>query len=433
MVVFLDRYEETDDILIETLEKIEPIEYTYVLKDMPFLPQGVMSIYEYYIAKHEKSILKEKDLYYAFLKSPEFWQVKADGMHGAIYDMEQKKATIYVRFPYEKRYIERVEWLAESGNVYRIDYYNRYGYAYCRAFFNQEGDIESKAYYTSLNEEVLHINYSNGVVTLFKNGYVCEILPSLEAFEMKMLKEMKAESNTIVLTSASQIQKVMNLKMKESCSSLLAMRHEEDVRFCQENQIQNLLKTSLLIFSNTDTVMCNADENYGEYRICYVADSYPQMKGNADALILTTSDVLYGIETLVELLPKVKFHIAANTMVSQKLIDLSQRENVCVYPQIGGKKLEELLEMCDYYLDINAGRELYHAIIRASINSMLILGYSNTLHNPDYLLEECIFKENETEKLAEKWQMLIQSEEERKRLITKQQGKAMESIRKIVR
>lgn len=31
--------------------------------------------------------------------------------------------------------VEHVEWLNDNQEVYKIDYYGNYGYAYCSAFF----------------------------------------------------------------------------------------------------------------------------------------------------------------------------------------------------------------------------------------------------------------------------------------------------------
>lgn len=76
-------------------------------------------------------VLKEKDRYYAFIDIPQYWSVRADGLNGAIYDNKTKKANIYFKNPIEKRMVSRVEWIDRNNTVYRIDYYNKYGYMYC--------------------------------------------------------------------------------------------------------------------------------------------------------------------------------------------------------------------------------------------------------------------------------------------------------------
>ena len=101
----------------------------------------------------KNDVLKEKDRYYAFIDIPQYWSVRADGLNGAIYDNKTKKANIYFKNPIEKRMVSRVEWIDRNNTVYRIDYYNKYGYMYCsenvsggnvtvREFYDRNGDIK---------------------------------------------------------------------------------------------------------------------------------------------------------------------------------------------------------------------------------------------------------------------------------------------------
>ena len=326
MVILFDRFEELDDLLIETLDNVEVVKKSFTLSDMAFLPSNVESIYDYCIAKRERKTLQERKVYYAFIDVPDFWQVRVEGLHGAIYDKDQKKATVYVREPLEKRYVERVEWLSPIGYVYRIDYYNRYGYVYCQAFFNSEGNLESKTYYTSEREEVINVNCSNGVVTVFEHGCACTLFANIEEFEVAMMEEIAMKHERIAITSANLIQKMAKIKDGVFHRILFAMRHERDIQFYRENGIARLFNSKLLIFNNYETRFCVADEKSGEYMVSYGKNQYPQMNEKPDVLILTTSDVLCGIDKLTDLLPEIGFHIAANTLVSQKLIDLEKRK-----------------------------------------------------------------------------------------------------------
>ena len=100
----------------------------------------------------KNDVLKVKDLYYAFIEIPQYWSIRADGVNGAIYDNKTKMANIYFKNPIEKRMVSRVEWIDRNNTVYRIDYYNKYGYKYCsenvnggnatvREFYDRNGDI----------------------------------------------------------------------------------------------------------------------------------------------------------------------------------------------------------------------------------------------------------------------------------------------------
>lgn len=132
--------------------------------------------------------LEKKELYYVFIDLPKFWEIRAAGKWGAIYDKNIKKAMIYFHNPIDMRLVERVEWLSDSQKVCRIDYYGNYGYPYCTAFFDKEKMV-SKSYYTKTHEEKLQINLSNGVVVLFDKGCISKIFES-EATFVEYYKEM---------------------------------------------------------------------------------------------------------------------------------------------------------------------------------------------------------------------------------------------------
>ena len=78
--------------------------------------------------------------------------------------------------------------------------------------------------------------------------------------------------------------------------------------------------------------------------------------------ILTNSDQLCNIKVLVETLPDFKFHIAAITEMSDKLMQLDQYANVHLYPSINIDRVNELYQLCDIYLDINEGNEILNAV-----------------------------------------------------------------------
>ena len=94
----------------------------------------------------KNDVLKEKDRYYAFIDIPQYWSVRADGLNGAIYDNKTKKANIYFKNPIEKRMVSRVEWIDRNNTVYKVDYYNKYGYKYCSENV-RDGNVISREFY----------------------------------------------------------------------------------------------------------------------------------------------------------------------------------------------------------------------------------------------------------------------------------------------
>ena len=112
----------------------------------------VFGFYDRYINDENIKSAHTKELYYAFIKLPEWWAVCADGINGAVYDNDVKKASIYFSEPIEKRNVRSVEWHDEENRVYRKDHYNKMGYKYCtenlrsnkiiqREFYDSEGNL----------------------------------------------------------------------------------------------------------------------------------------------------------------------------------------------------------------------------------------------------------------------------------------------------
>lgn len=71
--------------------------------------------------------------------------------------------------------------------------------------------------------------------------------------------------------------------------------------------------------------------------------------GKKEALTITESDQLEYIEQLINDFPEITFHIAASTIMSDKLTRLDINNNVELYPCITEQKRKELFERCDIY------------------------------------------------------------------------------------
>lgn len=425
MVVFFDNSNELNKAMLDTMRYEKSDAYGIVLADEPFLPEGISSIFEYYLGKYEKQELKPRDLYYVFVEIPEYWAIRADGVNGMILDMEKRMATIYFTNPLERRIVERIEWNDASGCVYKIDYYCKYGHPYCSAYVNPDGTIDSKVYYTSEKEEIIHVNMTNQVVTLLEKGRIVSMHHSLDAFKEAVMEEIFAANNKVILTSCKQAEWVMKYDIGKKQIGI-AMQESVEIKKCQQEQYTKKLQSPLVVFCNHDTKDCvvNTDEN--EYRVCYSGLAHPDDKDGKQAFILTYSDEIFGIEALVERVPEVTFHIAAKTLVSQKLSDMERYKNVQVHPGITLEKLQSLLNECSFYLDINSGGEVDNIIVKAIRNGMLVLGYQDMLHNHFYVQDECIFDKCEEEKFARMLQRVAQSEEERVALHEKQQERIKE-------
>lgn len=326
----------------------------------------------------KNDVLKEKDRYYAFIDIPQYWSVRADGLNGAIYDNKTKKANIYFKNPIEKRMVSRVEWIDRNNTVYKVDYYNKYGYMYCsenvsggnvtvREFYDRNGDIKvleqtGPKTYTTFGTRISPKSY---------RGFA----DYLEAY----LKYNKIYDENIWLTSDEILNKFAwdygNFKIsylpQNRLNSDLTVITQTNIAFrilCSEEQQVNWYKEN---------------SNYKCDRVYSYFENNELKFGKKEALTITESDQLEYIEQLINDFPEITFHIAASTIMSDKLTRLDINNNVELYPCITEQKRKELFERCDIYLDINHYRELYNAVNEANI-----LNLSADLRNVAKLLKE---------------------------------------------
>ena len=103
-----------------------------------------------------------------------------------------------------------------------------------------------------------------------------------------------------------------------------------------------------------------------------------------EALVMTASQEVEGLSSLVHQFPQVTFHIAALTAMGPKLTDLAARPNVRLYPGISLGNYESLLARCSIYLDCNQGEEVMNSSIRALENGQVLFGLKSTVHQEAY-------------------------------------------------
>lgn len=353
----------------------------------------------------KNDVLKEKDLYYAFIETPQYWGVRADGINGAIYDNKTKMANIYFKNPIEKRMVSRVEWIDRNNTVYRIDYYNKYGYKYCsenvsggnvisREFYDRNGDIKvieqtgSKTY-TMLDTGISPRSY---------RGFA----DYLEAY----LKFNEIYDENIWLTSDVILDKFAGDYGNFKISYLPQNRLNSDVK--ETNQTNTAFR-----------ILCNEEQQVNWYkensdckcdRLYLYFENNKSKFGKKEAFIITETDQLEYVEQLINDFPEITFHIAASTIMSDKLTKLDTNNNVELYPCITEQKRKELFERCDIYLDINHYRELYNAVNEALINNMLILAFDNTAHSKELYPMENIFDSSDYVKMKETLKNIINSQ-----------------------
>jgi Domain of unknown function (DUF1975). len=377
MLFFFDRYTENVAKLQETMRCLGQEVQIAVLQDDGFLPTGIESPYEFFVYRSRQKEFVEKSLFYNFIELPEFWEVRLTGWTGGIFDMGCEKAKIYFKEPAEERNVQRVEWHMENGWVYKIDYYNKYGLKYASEFLDTDRNVESKVFYSDKNQEIVVEQPVNHIISLLERGTVRKMFDSYAGVVGQYLKEAGLDDECILFVQ------------DEKTFELLSLTSEEKNRWTH------------ILFSNDELrnkYIGMGGQNGG--RFYAIRENYSGNQARGKALILTASDQIEKLEYLIEELPDLEFYIAAHTQVSDKLYKLAELDNVEVYPQVSIQDLNMLWESCDFYLDINHYREIYNAVDTAQMRNMLIMGFANTVHHRELLAQECIFEENEEEKMA---------------------------------
>ncbi|MBF0716054.1 glycosyltransferase [Gemelliphila palaticanis] len=115
--------------------------------------------------------------------------------------------------------------------------------------------------------------------------------------------------------------------------------------------------------------------------------------------ILTASDSLESINQLLQNLKDFEFHIAAFTMISDKLILLQRYPNVRVYKSFIYPVLEKLISESDIYLDINYGIEVENIVSKFHSLNKPVLTFDVTNH--DTTGRSKVFKVDEVDKMIE--------------------------------
>jgi len=404
-VIFLcDKNTDNVKKLQETIRALGLDGKIVVLEDDGFLPNGILSPYEYFVYCQTHNELVEKELFFDFIEVPEYWRILLiNSAVGGIYDMDTKKASIYFTVPYENRNVQRVEWHTEDGWVYKIDYYNKYGLKYAGEFRNREGGVDSKVYYSDRNQEVIVEQPQNGIITLLERGAVKNFFTSQNQFINYYVKEAGLEDKYVLFVENEEQFKLLDFKPDGKSTW-------EFILFSEQ---------ALL-----DKYIHMGGEN--GYRFCAIPESYPVNQAKGEALILTASDRIEGVEELIQALPEMIFHIAANTQVSDKINRLGEQSNVKIYPQVSPQELEQLWGKCDFYLDINHYREIYDAVNMAHWHNLLIMGFENTVHNKKVLVERLIFPEQGSRGMIVKIRETLNNPDIMEELLVEQQNNKFE-------
>ena len=122
MIFFFDRYTEHAEKLQDTMRRMGRTAEIMVMEENGFLPDGISSVYGYFLARQQGKKRTEKDLPAAFLNVPEPWEICITGSRGTICYDGCEKASVYFVSGAGRNGLQRIEWYREDGRVRRTDF-----------------------------------------------------------------------------------------------------------------------------------------------------------------------------------------------------------------------------------------------------------------------------------------------------------------------
>ena len=378
-----------------------------VIEDDGFLPEGILSVYGFflgYCGQEQDEFCKPR--YFDQIKIPEYWRIEASNSNGKVMNHNKEAARIYYTEPKHKRLVKVVDWLDDKEVVRLCEHYNQYGNLYCRTIFNKKGQKVARKFYSQEGVELIVENYVTGdyIVNWEQKNWIFHTKTDFVCF---FLKCAGLEDTALYFNSLSYPFFVSQSEKQNGYRDFLFWN--EPVGSEIPGNMQIILNDQA---ARTKTIYVQRRESYEKLielgaspdrvkQLGYLYGFVRENKHRNDILICTNSDRIPHLSELVQAVPDMKFHIAALTEMSSKLMAVGRYANVTLYPDVKQKVLDRLFEKCDIYLDINCEGEIADAVHRAFLNNQLIVGYEETMHNKYYTADTNTFPEAEYADMAE--------------------------------
>lgn len=373
IVLLLDDYSSDSQKLHQSF-RLAGYEYpAAVIEDDGFLPEGVMSVYGFFLGdfKAEES-LPGVPRYFNQITIPEYWEISGSNRSGSVHDKSRERGRIFYAEPTHKRLVKVVDWYDERGVVRSSDHYNRYGALYARTIFNEKGQKVNKSYFSADGKEVIVENFVTGDIIL-NEGEMVRMFRNKTEFVIHFLKAAGFSQHRVFFNS---------LSTPFFVSQRLSADKKKDVLFWQEPARDDIPGNMTIILNGqstrTEKIMVQRQRAY-------------------DKLALD--------------LPQIHFHIAALTEMSSKLMSMGAYSNVSLYPGVKMSVLDELFDQCDLYLDVNQEAEIVSAVYQAFLHNQIIFAFEETIHNRDCVAEAHIYPSKDVNRMISDIKALLEDKE----------------------
>lgn len=394
------------------------------IHDDGFLPDEVDSPIKFYCRFNKKGT----PLYFDKLPLPRFWRTTANSRKAEVFDIDKKRAEIHFKSTNNSRWIKEVQWLANDGQVLWSDHYNSSGKKFAKTYFSNGKAVLRKYFNTEGKCVLVYHLLTKDIDLMYENEQ--RHFNGIVNFLVNYLKQSGYNLDHIFYNTLN-IPFFTSLKLSQSGSDTLFW-HEKTTGSLPGNMkylINTKTRTKHIIFQRYDDwkKYQNLFTENKNVDFDFLGQIYPHPRGNKlrlNALIMTNSDQIEQLSEVVKEMSSIHFNIVALTEMSEKLLAFSKYENVDLIPTATDKRIQQLYKDCDIYLDINHGNEICNAVRKAFEQNMLIVGFSNTLHNPRYILKENIFDPGDIVGMKKKIMLALGSIEVMKKQIDTQRKNA---------
>ena len=391
------------DRLQKYLDKLGQPYRVFVTNLETDLDQQTESLATFFTQKDPASKIG-KPLFFNDLAVPELWECWTLGITTYLFDGEERRANVVLREDILSRTVDRVEWFGQGEEIVSIDVYNRYGWRSKQSLLTESGQPYLDIYLNRQQEEVLLHFVSQGTFLLQTPKGRDRLYASKEELQRAVLEQLLPEDEVILLMDKALLDVVKEIP-KERLAYCAREAHTLD-------EIKEHVGQILLV---EDGIL--SEKKDGITALSGLVD-VEQEKFQPEALVMTASQEVEGLSSLVHQFPQVTFHIAALTAMGPKLTDLVARPNVRLYPGISLGNYESLLARCSIYLDCNQGEEVMNSSIRALENGLVLFGLKSTVHQEAY--KELSTITDTVEEMKQQLEILLQHPEAFKEMLREQ-------------
>ena len=391
------------DRLQKLLDKLGQPYRVFVTNLETDLDQQTDSLATFFTQKDPASKVGQP-LFFNDLAVPELWECWTLGITTYLFDGEERRANVVLRGDILSRTVDRVEWFGQGEEIVSIDFYNRYGWRSKRSLLTETGQPYLDIYLNRQQEEVLLHFVSQGTFLLQTPKGRDRLYANKEELQRAVLEQLLPEDEAILLLDKSLLDVVKKIP-KERLAYCASDAHDLDEIKERVSQIL-LVKDGFL-----------GEKKDGITVLSGMVD-VEQESFQPEALVMTASQEVEGLSSLVHQFPQVTFHIAALTAMGPKLTDLAARQNVRLYPGISLGNYESLLARCSIYLDCNQGEEVWSSSLHALENGQVLFGLKSTVHQEAY--KELSTITDTVEEMRNQLEALVQQPDTIKALLREQ-------------